>query len=124
MSVPLGAATASAGVVMPTVSRPTMPMTPTEKDAAVTRLNEAPPLRRDGDVSRRRSAAAAAGSSSAAFVPRDWIGVSPVKANSRAAASNASISAAVGADADSASRTVVSAASSPGVWRSAAAHRR
>ena len=94
-SVPLAAATASAGVVMPTVSRPTMPMTPTENDAAATRLNAAPRFGRG-----LRGAACGAGARRAVGFGRlvgiarccDWIGVSPVKEKSRAAASNASIS--------------------------------
>ena len=74
MSVPLGAATASAGVVMPTVSRPTMPMTPTENDVAVTRLNDAPRLRRGRDVRRRLSGSVGARVGLVVAAVGDWIG--------------------------------------------------
>ena len=70
-SYPLAAATASAGVVMPTVSSPTMPMTPTENDAAVTRRNAAPLLGRDAAARRRARSAASLG---AAARRRVWIG--------------------------------------------------
>ena len=77
MSVPSGAATASAGVVRPTVSSPTMPMTPTENEVAVTRLNDAPRLRRGATCSAAASStasAAASASDSASCSAADWIG--------------------------------------------------
>ena len=67
--------------------------------SAVTRLNDAPRLRRGATCARAAWCLSAA--SGSVVRSGDWIGVSPVKENSRAAASNASISAAVGPDAAS-----------------------
>ena len=69
MSAPLAAATASAGVVMPTVSSPTMPMTPTENDAAVTRLNDGAAAR-----ARTRCDGAALGRAASALRGRHRLG--------------------------------------------------